>query len=96
VVTNTRRSNPVSNNPAGGLAVAAHARLALPGGGAYPRDRLAGEPAAIAELAKVVTELADTIEELGVNYLAGAPNQVQEPLRKTLDTQLAALHKLCT
>jgi len=96
VVANTHMTNPVPGNPAGALGVAANARLALLGGGAYLRDRLAGEPATPAELANAVTGLADTIEELGVNYLAGAPNQVQEPLRKTLDTQLAALDKLCT
>lgn len=96
VVTNTHKPNPVPGNPAGALAVAANARLALLGGGAYLRDRLAGEPATPAELANAVTGLADTIEELGINYLAGASNQVQEPLRKTLDTQLAALDKLCT
>jgi len=96
VVTNTHMTNPVPGNPAGALGVAANARLALLGGGTYLRDRLAGEPATPAELAKAVTGLADTIEELGINYLAGASNQVQEPLRKTLNTQLAALDKLCS
>jgi hypothetical protein len=95
VVTNTHMANPTPDNRAGALAVAANARLALIGGGTYLRERLAAQPATPAELAKAVTAIADTIEELGVNYLAGASNMVQEPLRSTLNTEITALDKLC-
>lgn len=95
VVANTHLRNPAPDNPVAGLAVAANARLALLGGGAYLRDRLAAEPATPADLTKAVNSMADTLEELGVNYLAGASNIVQDPLRSALDTQISDLDKLC-
>jgi hypothetical protein len=64
--------------------VAANARLALIGGGAYLRDRLAAQPSAPADLAKAVS-----------SYLANADNSVQEPLRKDLDPEITQLNKLC-
>jgi hypothetical protein len=95
VVANTHLKDPHPNDPAGQLAVAANARLALLGGGAYLRDRLAAQPATPADLTKAVDSLADTIEQLGVNYLAGADNSIQDPLRKNLDGQIGQVSDLC-
>jgi hypothetical protein len=75
--------------------VLANARLALIGGGAYLRDRLAAEPAAPADLAKAVDSLANTIEQLGVNYMAGAADGVQNPLRHDLIAQIGQVNDLC-
>jgi hypothetical protein len=94
-VTNTHMANPVPNDPAGQLGVLANARLALIGGGAYLRDRLAAEPAAPADLAKAVDSLANTIEQLGVNYMAGAADGVQNPLRHDLIAQIGQVNDLC-
>jgi hypothetical protein len=95
VVANTHMANPVPNNPAGQLGVIANARLALVGGGAYLRDQLAAQPAAPADLAKAIDSLANTIEQLGVNYIAGAGDGVQNPLRKDLITEIGQVNDLC-
>ena len=95
VVTNTHLANP-GGDPTGQLAVAANARLALVGGGAYLRERLAAQPSPPADLAKAINSMANTIEQLGVNYLANADNSVQAPLRNDLDSQIQQLNKLCT
>jgi hypothetical protein len=95
VVTNTHRVNPGQKDPAGSLAVAANARLALLGGGAYLQDRLDKQPATPADLANAVGALAGTLEQLGIGYLAEAPEDAQQPLRKTLTTQIAEVSKLC-
>jgi hypothetical protein len=95
VVINTHLANPGGNDPGRQLAVAANARLALLGGGAYLRDRLAAQASPPADLAKAVNSMANTIEQLGVNYLANADNSLQVPLRHDLDSQLSQLDKLC-
>ena len=96
VVINTHLANPRAGDPIGSLAVAANARLALLGGGTYLGDRIAAQPAAPADLAKTLTYMADTIEQLGINYLAGAPNSVQDQLRINLDKEIRALDQLCS
>jgi hypothetical protein len=95
VVINTHLVNPRRDDPIGSFAMAANARLALLGGGAYLRDRLAAEPAAPADLAKTLTYMADTIEQLGINYLADAPNVDQNRLRSNLDKEIKAIDQLC-
>jgi hypothetical protein len=95
VVTNTHLANPGGNAPGGHLAVAANARLALLGGGAYLRDIIGAQTAPPADLAKAVDSLAATIEQLGVNYLANVSNDVQVPLRHDLESEIATLKKLC-
>jgi hypothetical protein len=94
VVINTHMQSP--NDPAAQLAVATNARLALIGSGAYLRERLAANTAAPADLANAANTFANTIEQLGVNYLTQAGADVQDPLRKDLDSQIAQLDKLCT
>jgi hypothetical protein len=83
------------NDPSAHLAVAANARLALLGGGAYLRDTVAAQTAPPADLAKAVDSLAATIEQLGVNYLANAGNDAQVPSRHDLDSEIKTLNKLC-
>jgi hypothetical protein len=95
VVTNTHLSNPVPGDPIGALAVAANARLALYGVGGYLRDRLAVEPASPADLAKAINAMANTLQELSIGYLAGAPNYTQDPLRRDLNSELDQITGLC-
>jgi hypothetical protein len=94
VVVNTHMQSP--NEPAAQLAVATNARLALIGSGAYLRERLAANTAAPADLTNAANTFANTIEQLGVNYLTQAGADVQDPLRKDLDSQIAQLDKMCT
>jgi hypothetical protein len=95
VVTNTHLATPGGKDPAGHLAVAANARLALLGGGAYLRDSLNVQTSPPADLAKAVDSFAGTIEQLGVNYLANVGNDAQVPLRRDLDSDIKTLNKLC-
>jgi hypothetical protein len=95
VVVNTHMQSRDPNNAVAELSVATNARLALVGGGAYLKDRLAANTAAPADLADAVNSFANTIEQLGMNYLIGAGAQAQDPLRKDLDSQVTQLDKLC-
>ena len=52
-------------------------------------------PATPADLAKAVDSLATTLEDLAVNYLAGATALVQDPLRHNLDGQLVDVDGRC-
>lgn len=95
VVINTHLANPHAGDEVSTLAVAGNARLALLGGGAYLRDRLDAEPATPADIAKSVKAMAGTIEQLGINYLAGASSVAQDPLRQNLDQEIKILDQLC-
>lgn len=92
VVLNTHLQSP---NPDLQLAIAANARLALIGGGTYLRERLAANTGAPADLANAANSLANTIQQLGINYLTDAPANVQEPVRNDLNNELSQLDKLC-
>jgi hypothetical protein len=83
VVRNTHLADLADLNPhepAGQLATAANARLALVGGGAYLHDRVAALPATPADLAEAVNSMGNTIEQLGVGYLEAATSIVLDPL----------------
>jgi uncharacterized protein YbjT (DUF2867 family) len=95
VVINTHLANPRGDDQIGTLAVAANARLALVGGGSYLRESLASEPATPTDLAKAVKAMAGTIEQLGMDYLAGAPSSTQDALRSDLDKEISAINQLC-
>ena len=95
VVINTHMESPNPNDAVAELAVATNARLALIGGGAYLRDRLNANTAAPADIANSVNSFANTIEQLGVNYLVGADADAQDALRHDLDSQITQLDKMC-
>jgi hypothetical protein len=95
VVVNTHMQSRNPNDAVAELSVATNARLALIGGGAYLKDRLASNTAAPADLANAVNSFANTIEQLGTNYLIGVGTEVQDPLRKDLDSEVAQIDKLC-
>jgi len=95
VVINTHMQSPNINDPIAELSVATNARLALIGGGAYLRERLAANTAAPADLANAADSLANTMQQLGINYLTGAGKDVQDPLRKDLNSQITQIEKLC-
>jgi hypothetical protein len=96
VVVNTHMQSRNPNDAVAELSVATNARLALIGGGAYLKDRLAANTGAPADIADAINSFANTIEQLGTNYLIGAGPEAQDPLRKDLDAQIAAADKLCS
>jgi hypothetical protein len=95
VVKSTHMKNPPEGGPIGALAVATNARLALYGGGAYLRDRLTLEPATPPDLAKPVGFVATALQEIGINYLAGAPDFDQDQLRQNLDAGIKTVAERC-
>jgi hypothetical protein len=96
VVINTHMQSRNPNDAVAELSVATNARLALIGGGTYLRDRLAANTAAPADLTNAANSLANTIEQLGINYLIGVGQDVQEPVRHDLNSEITQLDKLCT
>jgi hypothetical protein len=88
---------PPPENPVAALAVASNARLALYAGGGYLNERAAAESAAPKDLKDAVTAYGDTLQELSINYLAGASptDSRQQPLRDKLNTEIEELNNLC-
>jgi hypothetical protein len=95
VVINTHLQSPNPKDPTAELSVATSARLALVGGGTYLKERLAANSAAPTDLVNAVDAVANTIEQLGINYLNRAAADAQETLRRDLNTQIGAADKLC-
>jgi hypothetical protein len=95
VVINTHLQSRNPDDATAELAVATNARLSLIGGGAYLRERLATNTAAPADLTNAAYSMANTIEQLGVNYLVQAGPDVQDPVRQDLNNQITQLDKLC-
>lgn len=70
------------------MAVAGNARLALLGGGSYLLSRIpAGTPP---ELANEVRGFATSLEQIGMNYLAGVPDTDQGQINLQADSQGAS------
>jgi hypothetical protein len=95
VVVNTHMQSRNPNDAVAELSVATNARLALIGGGAYLKDRLAANTAAPGDVTDAVNSFANTIEQLGTSYMIGAGPEALDPLRKDLDSQITATDKLC-
>ncbi len=95
VVINTHMQSPNINDQVAELSVATNARLALIGGGSYLHERIAANSAAPAELANAATSMANTIQQLGMNYLTDAAPDAQAPIRKDLDDEITQIMKLC-
>lgn len=95
VAINTNLDDPEPGDVRGLFAVNANARLALLGGGAYLHDLVRDQPAAPSDLTDAVSTAADTMAQLGVNYLANQPDEAQVPVRQALDTQLQKIVELC-
>jgi hypothetical protein len=95
VVINTHLQSPNPKDVTAELSVATSARLALIGGGTYLKERLAANTAAPTDLTSAVNSVANTIEQLGINYLNRAAADAQETLRRDLNSQIGAADKLC-
>jgi len=66
------------------------------GGGSYLKETLAAEPATPADLAKAVTSEANTLQRMGVAYLARiATPAAITPLQRDLNSEGAEIGKLC-
>ncbi|MEO8815162.1 MAG: hypothetical protein ABI307_12860 [Mycobacterium sp.] len=94
---NTNMVNPSPEDPVGDVAISANARLALFAGGDYLEQRLGDLPATPGDLKDAASAYANTLQTLGINYLAGhaANDSVQQPLRDTLGGQVETWVGLC-
>jgi hypothetical protein len=95
VRNNLRLKMPAPESPIGTLAVATNVRLALYGGGGYLKDHVAMAPATPADLAKAVSSMGNTLEELAIGYMRAAPNFTGDSLRNDLDAQTAQVAEFC-
>ena len=88
--------NPHPGDPIGVVAVAANVRLALLGGGAYLRQVVAAEPATSDGLAKAANSMANTLQQMGINYAANtATPAVLGPLQQDLSSEMKQINTLC-
>jgi hypothetical protein len=77
------------------LSNATHIQLSLLGGGAYLRETVAAEPAAPTDLAKAASSMGNTLEQMGMSYLARAGKKAQDPLRKNLGDEIRQINPMC-
>jgi hypothetical protein len=84
-----------SDDPTAHLAIATSARQALDVGGNYLLATLAEEPATPPDLATAVRKLANTFQELTIDYLAQASDSELDPLLRTSDQATLTIESLC-
>jgi len=87
--------NPRPDDPVSQTAVAANVRLAMIGGSSYLKETLAAEPATPADLTKAVKSMADTLDQLGFDYLLMQDATVIQPLLETFNSELAQIDPMC-
>jgi hypothetical protein len=91
-----KNPNPNPPDPVNQVAVASNVRLALLGGGAYLRDTVDAAPAAPADLAKAANSMAKTLQQLGINYVAGTDNPaLVKPLQQDLNSAMSQINRIC-
>lgn len=93
VIVNTGRAG--GNDPTSVLGLAANARIALYDGGGYLLTTLAKEPATPADLAEATRALADSYQQLAIDYMAEAPQSEIQSALHTADGPNATVYKLC-
>jgi hypothetical protein len=91
----TKITNPHPGDPVSDLSVAANTHLVFVGGGAYLRGLVDGQPATPPDLAKAVDSFANTLQQLGFNYIVRAPKPADDPLRQSLNSEMHDVGQLC-
>ena len=87
--------NPRPDDPLAKMSVTTNRQLVLLAGGVHLQEALTVEPAAPADLAKAISSMANTLEHLSINNLAGADKKFQIQLWKDFGSQAAQVSKLC-
>ncbi len=87
--------NPRPDDPVAKLEVVTHRQLILLSSSVHLQETLAAQPATQADLAKAVTALANTLEHLAINNLAGVGKQFQTQLWKNFSSEAEQVNKLC-
>jgi len=94
IVLNTHMANP-DNTPAGGVAVAANARLALFSAGTLLRQGVQDNPNAPLELREDLKEMSKTATNLFLAYMVEADLPTLDPLRHALEDEISTADNLC-
>jgi hypothetical protein len=84
-----------SDDPTLHLAIATSGRQALDVGASYLLTTLAEQPATAPDLAAAVRRLANTFQELTVDYLAEVSDSELDPLLRTSDQLTLTIEGLC-
>jgi hypothetical protein len=84
-----------SDDPTLHLAIATSGRQALDVGSSYLLTTLSEQPATPPDLAAAVHKLANTFEELTVDYLAEVSDSELDPLLRTSDQLTMTIEGLC-
>jgi hypothetical protein len=87
--------NPRPDDPLAKLEVITNRQLVLLAGSVHLRETLAAQPAAQADLTKAVSNVANTLEHLAINNLAGIGKQAQSQLWKNFGSEAAQINNLC-
>ena len=75
---------------------AANFRMALLGGGAYLRDTVAAEPATSTDLATAAKSMAQIVQQMGINYIAGTPTPADlNSFQQNLNTAMGQINRIC-
>lgn len=94
--TFSRKPVPNPTDPINQVSDAANSRLALLGGGAYLRDTVDAEPATSADLASAVKTMAETLQQMGVSYVAGTTSPAAlASAQQSLDKSMSQINRIC-
>lgn len=93
VLANTGRSG--DDDPATQLGLAANARIALFDSGDYLLKVLAREPAAAAALREATQALADSYQQLALDYMAEASDSNINRSRQAIETTGSKVSEIC-
>jgi hypothetical protein len=95
VTANTHRTNPAPGDAVGSLATGIYGPVSLYDGGNYLLRTLDDERATPQNLAESITSLSKTLQKLAMVDLAGEPDSIRDPLRHSVDSDVASIEGLC-
>jgi hypothetical protein len=87
--------NPRPDDPVSKLEATTNRQLVLVASSVHLQEILAAQPAAQTDLTKAVSSVANTLEHLAINNLAGVGKQYQGQLWKDFGSESAQINKLC-
>jgi hypothetical protein len=91
-----RKPVPNPDDPLVVVGDAANFRMALLGGGAYLRDTLEAQPATPPDLAKAANSMAQIVQQMGINYIAGTATPADlTSFQQSLNTAMGQINKVC-
>jgi hypothetical protein len=93
VLVNTGRSG--GSDETSVLGLAANARIALFAGGDYLLRSLVEQPATSSDLASAVRQLANSYQQLAINYMAEAPQSEIDSALHAMDQPNANIQGIC-